>query len=253
MNSMRTLTQVWVFLVALTFLFLFISFELLGRAGLFFSFLISVLFFYAALRHNLSLFKGILSPQLHSGNDPTGFLREIENQKLKFGFRKIDVHTSEQQTPPLVWRNSADHGHVLVNKQLLNHLSKEEIRLLAVFLLAHLENRSFVTVHILSTIKVPLYFFSFFTKLFAAFIHKIFKTANDCFAADLKFMAMAESSKFEAGYFLNRMHRLSLNHIRKPNSYCFFSTLSLSDHSFINEFGIPDLNTRLKKIMGFAL
>lgn len=250
---MRTLTQVWVFLVSLTFLFLFISFELLGRAGLFFSFLISVLFFYAALRHNLSLFRGILSPELHSGNDPTGFLREIENQKLKFGFKRIDVHTSEQPTPPLVWKNSTDHGHVLLNKHLLDQLNPNEVRLLAVFLLSHLENRSFVTVHILSTIKVPLYFFSFFTKLFAASTHKIFKTSNDCLAADLKFITMAESSKFEAGYFLNRLHRMSLNHIRKPNSYCFFSTLSISDHSLINEFGIPDLTTRLKKIMGFAL
>jgi len=250
---MRTLTQVWVFLISLTFLFLFISFELLGRAGLFFSFLISVLFFYAALRHNLSLFRGILSPDLHSGNDPTGFLREIENQKLKFGFKKIDVHTSEQPTPPLVWKNSADHGHILLNKHLLDQLNKDEVRLLAVFLLSHLENRSFVTVHILSTIKVPLYFFSVFTKLFAASTHKIFKTSNDCLAADLKFITMAESSKFEAGYFLNRLHRLSLNHIRRPNSYCFFSTLSISDNSLINEFGIPDLNTRLKKIMGFAL
>lgn len=250
---MRTLTQVWVFLVSLTFLFLFISFELLGRAGLFFSFLISVLFFYAALRHNWSLFRGILSPELHSGNDPTGFLREIENQKLKFGFKKIDVHTSESATPPLVWKNSNDHGHILLNKHLLDQLSKDEVRLLAVFLLSHLENRSFVMIHILSTVKAPLYFFSFFTKVFAASIHRLFKTSADCLAADLKFITMAESNKFEAGYFLNRLHRLSINHLRRPNSYCFFSTLSIAENPFINEFGIPDLKTRLKKIMGFCL
>jgi hypothetical protein len=250
---MRTLTQVWVFLVSLTFLFLFISFELLGRAGLFFAFLISVLFFYAALRHNLSLFRGILSPQLHSGNDPTGFLTEIENQKLKFGFKKIDVHTTEQPMPPLVWKNSEDHGHILLNKDLLSQLSKDEIRLLAIFLLSHLEIRSFVGVHILSTVKIPLYFVSFFTKILSSLCHRIFKTAADCYTADLKYFTMAESSKFEVGYFLNRLHRLSLNHAKKPNSYCFFSTLSIAENALINEFGIPDLSSRLKKIMGFSL
>jgi hypothetical protein len=250
---MRTLTQVWVFLVSLTFLFLFISFELLGRAGLFFAFLASVLFFYAALRHNLSLFRGILSPELYTGNDPTGFLSEVENQKLKFGFKKIDVHTTEHTTPPLVWKNSEDHGHILLNKDLLNQLSKEEVRLLAIFLLSHLENRSFVAVHILSTIKIPLYFLSFFTKVLSSACHRVFKTAPDCFTSDLKFITMAESSKFEVGYFLNRLHRLSVNHLRKPNSYCFFSTLSIAENPIINEFGIPDLNSRLKKIMGFSL
>jgi hypothetical protein len=250
---MRTLTQVWVFLLTLIFLFLLISFQLLGRSGLLFSFFLSVLFFYAALRNNLKFFKGLTNPQLFSGNDPSGFLSEIENHRLKFGFKKVDVHITAQKTPPLVWKNNEDHGHILLNRELIYQLNKDEIRLLALFLLSHLENRSFVIVHILSTIRVPLMLLSYVSKAISAITHKFFKTSLDCFSADLKFMTVAETTKFESGYFLNRLHRLSLNKAKKPHHYCFFSTLSIDDDSILNEFGIPDLNLRLKRIMGFSL
>lgn len=252
MYSMRTLTQVWVFLIGLTFLFLLISFELLGRVGLLFSFLISSLFFYAVLRTHLQLFKRPLEPRLFTGNDATGFLSEIEAHRLKFGFKKIYTYTTQLKSPPLVWKNSDDVGYVLIHENLLQQLNKNEIHMLAIFLLSHLENRSFVTSHILSTLRIPFYFFSIISKTISALAHRLFKTASDCFDADLKFITVAETNQFEAGYFLNRLHKLSINQSQRPNTYYFFSTLSSPD-SVINEFGLPELKVRLKKIMGISL
>ena len=249
---MRTLTQVWVFLLTLTFLFLLIGFQLLGRIGLFFAFLLSLVFLIAALRNSLRLFRGALRPHLFSGNDPTGFLSEIEKNKGKFGFKRVDIYTTHMHTPPLVWKNTADRGHVVINENLIYQLKPEEIKLLAVFLLSHLENRSFVGVHVLSIIKIPFIFISIISRLIAAITNKLLKTKIDIFSADLKFITMAETNKFEAGYFLNKLHNLSINQFGKSSAFGFFSTLSLSRYLGINEFGIPKLNERLQQIMGFS-
>ena len=110
-----------------------------------------------------------------------------------------------------------------------------------------------MAVHILSTLRVPIFLFSFFSKIVATLVHRLFNTTQECLQADLKFITVAETSKYEAGYFINRLHKLSLNQAKKANPYCFFSILSLSEFSFLNEFGIPQLNLRLKKIMGFSI
>src|SRR5437868_5717373 len=129
---MRTLTQVWVFFISLAFLFMLISFQLLGRVGLFLSFILSLFLLYAALRNSLRLFRGKLRPHLFSGNDPTGFLSEIENSKNKFGLKKVEAYTTKERTPPLVWKNLPEHGYIIINDRLLDQLSPEEVKLLAV-------------------------------------------------------------------------------------------------------------------------
>ena len=249
---MRALTQVWVFLVSLTFIFLLICFQLLGRAALFIAFLLSLLFLYAALRNSLRLFKGPMNTKALSGNDPTGFLSEIEKNKLKFGFTKIDIHTTEAHTPPLVWKDNDSHGFILLNERLLDHLSPHEIKLLALFLLSHLECRSFVAVHILSILKIPFFIFSYFSKPISFATHAIFKTHLDLLKADIKFITLSEANKYEVGYFLNKLHKLVCNNFSKPNAYSYFSTLSLPKFTLINEYGLPDLDSRLKKLMGFS-
>lgn len=250
---MRTLTQVWFFLVTLTFIFLLCSFQLLGRAGLFVAFLISLMFLYAALQNSMRLFKGNLKVQHFSGNDPTGFLSEIEKNKNKFGFQKVEVYLTRHHTPPLVWKNAEDTGYVIINDQLLPHLKPSEVKLLAIFVLSHLEVRSFVLVHILSILKIPLFAVSLPSRVFSAFILSLFKKQNDLFNSDFKFISASETNQYEAGYFINKLHHYSFNQFAKPNAFCFFSALSLPKKSLINEFGLPNLDIRLKKVMGFSV
>ncbi len=250
---MRTLTQVWVFLISLTFIFLLIGFQLLGRVGLFIAFLLSLGFLYAALRNSIRLFRGALQSSAFTGNDPTGFLSEIEKNKIKFGFKTVDIYMTKYPTPPLVWKNTDDRGYIIINDQLLHQLNGEEIRLLSLFLLSHLENRSFVVVHILSILKIPVIILSLFSGAFSALANKIFKTQMELTTSDIKFIAMSEVTKFEAGYFIHKLHKLKLNQFRKNNAFNFFSTLSTGQNLLFNEYGIPDLKSRLKKIMGFSI
>ncbi|MGZ3726422.1 MAG: hypothetical protein ACXWQQ_11510 [Pseudobdellovibrio sp.] len=250
---MRTLTQVWVFLISLTFIFLLVGFQLLGRVGLFIAFLLSLGFLYAALRNSLRLFRGALQTKAFTGNDPTGFLSEIEKNKSNFGFKKVDIYATTHPTPPLVWKNTDDTGYIIINDRLLDQLNTREIRLLSIFLLSHLENRSFVVVHILSILKIPIVFLSLISSAFSAFANRLFKTQLELTTSDIKFITMSEVSKFEAGYFIHKLHKINLNHLKKNNPFHFFSTLSIDSQLLFNEYGIPDLKSRLKKMMGFSL
>ena len=250
---MRTLTQVWVFLVSLTFLLLVLGFQLLGRPGLFFAFILSLLFLYAALQRSLSLFRGRLNIREYSGNDPTGFIGELELHKVKFGLKKIFVHTSSVRIPPLVWQNNANEGHIILNERLLPQLAPLEVRLLALLTLAHLESRSFILSQVLSILKIHIFLLSKFSALFSASLNSLFKTSAEIYTADSKFKSFSECSDFEVGYFLNKLHKFNFNQNYKPDAYYFFSVLSLPYRSQLNEYGVPQLDLRLKKIMGFAL
>jgi hypothetical protein len=250
---MRTLTQVWVFLLSLTFIFMLFSFQILGRIGLFFAFLIGLFLLHAAIRNSLRLFKGPLMAKPLIGNDPIGFLSEIEAHKASFGLNRVDVHISQANCPPLVWKENESHGFILLNEKLLNHLDTNETRLLALFCLAHIECRSFVAVHILSIIKIPIYLLSFFSKPISYLTHAVLKTQLDIYNADLKFISQAASDKYEVGYFLNKLHNFKFNSFTRPNAYNYFSTRSLLKSSSLNEFGLPKLDSRIRKIVGFSL
>ena len=249
---MRTLTQVWVFLVGLTFLFLVLGFQLLGRAGLFFTFIVGLAFLYAALQRSLSLFRGKLRTEEYCGNDPTGFIGEIEANKVKFGLKKIRVFFTHSRTPPLVWQDTDVEGHIILNDKLLSNLNKSEIRLLALLTLSHIENRSFVVSHLLSILKAHIPGLAQLSSLFSTAVNSLFKTQNEITKADLKFKSLAEAPEYEVGYFLNKLHQFSFNQTHKPDAYYFFSVLSLPYKSHLNEYGLPELDSRLKKMMGFT-
>jgi hypothetical protein len=249
---MRTLTQVWVFFVSLTFLFLLMGFEFGGRLGLFVAFLISLFFIYATLHRSLLLFKKKLNTFEYSGNDPTGFLNEIQSQKLKFGFKKVYLYKTLHNSPPLIWKNRADEGHVVVNARLLDNLSPEEVRLTALLFLSHLENRSFMVTPILSVINQGLFGLGFVSGLLSAGLTFIFKSNKDVLKSDKKFRLMSDASDYEIGYFMNRLHQFEFHQNKKNSGIEYFSVLSLQKNLF-NQYGIPTLNKRLKQIMGFSV
>ncbi|MEQ1722221.1 MAG: hypothetical protein ABL930_03535, partial [Pseudobdellovibrio sp.] len=128
--------------------------------GLFVAFLISLFLVYAALHRGIRLFKRKLNAQEFSGNDASGFLTEIQSNKLKFGFRKIHVYKTLHSTPPLIWRSRASEGHLIVNSNLLDNLGEVEIKLLSIFLLSHLQTRSFLITPILSVINQSFFNFN---------------------------------------------------------------------------------------------
>lgn len=250
---MRTLTQVWVFFIALTFLFLFLGFQLMGRLGLFVAFLISLFIVYATLHRGLKLFRKKLNAKELSGNDPSGFLSALEHNKVKFGFKKISVYTTEHNSPPLIWKSKSDEAHLILNFRLLNNLNTDEIRLLALLLLSHLENRSFLITPILSVINQSFFNFNIFSILLSTFVTFIFNTRNDIIKSDVKFRNVAETSNYELGFFINKLHKFDFNLYKKKLGTEYFSVLSLKNDSLFNRYGIPGLNSRLQNIMGFTI
>lgn len=250
---MRTLTQVWVFFIALTFLFILLGFQLAGRIGLLTAFLLSLFFIYATLQRGLRLFKNKLMASEFCGNDVSGLLNELNHRKSNFGFKKIVVYTTETPTPPLIWKNTSDEGHILINSKLPQSLSPVEIKLLSIFLLSHLENRSFIITPILSVINQTFFNLNIFTILISSIVTKIFRTSREILRADRKFKSVVDESEFEVGYFLNRMHHFSFNQNQKKQGTDYFSVLSIQKGNWLNQFGIPNLNIRLENIMGFTI
>lgn len=250
---MRTLTQVWVFFIALTFSFLFLGFQLGGRAGLFIAFLISLYLTYAALHRGTRLFKSKLNAKEFKGNDLSGFLNSIQANKKNFGFKKIHVYTTEQKTPPLIWRSLPDEAHLVINSQLPDNLNPQEIHLLVILLLAHLEKRSFLITPVLSVINQSLTSFNLVSVALSSFINFIFNTNKDVLSADAKFRNISECTPFELGFFLNKLHNFDFNQNQKQLGTEYFSVLSLSRNNILNQYGIPSLNQRLEKLMGFVI
>lgn len=250
---MRTLTQVWVFFLTLTFLFLILGFQLAGRLGLFTAFIISLIIVYATLHRGVRLFRKKLKAQPFVGNDSSGFLTELNSHKLKFSLRKINVYRTEYHTPPLVWKNRPSEGHLLVNSRLIENLNPREIKLLALLLLSHLEQRSFFITPILSVINQSFFILNFFSVIVSKMTTSVFKIKRDVLSADAKFKIEAETSDYELGFFLNKLHNFEFHQNKKQLGTEYFSVLSLKKYDFFDQYGIPSLKQRLEKLMGFAI
>ena len=147
---MRTLTQVWVFFVGVTLLLLLTGFQLAGRRGLLLAFLLSLLFIYATLHRGLALFQKHLNVKKWDGNDSTGFSNQIQSIKKEYNMTNVKLHYTNKASPPLVWKNDPTEGHVLVHHDLIQALTSNEKKILAHFLLAHLNERSFLIPRVLS-------------------------------------------------------------------------------------------------------
>lgn len=250
---MRTLTQVWFFFTTLTFLFLLLGFQLAGRIGLLIALLTSLFFIYAALHRGLKLFRKKLNAKMFSGHDPTNFLIEVQKNKFYFGFKKIFIYQSEFNTPPLVWKSNDDEGHIVIHFKLLENIEPNEVHLLALLLLSHLKNRSFLITPILSVINQSFFNLNIFSIFFSTLITLIFNIKNEILKSDLKFKSMTNISSYELGYFINKLHKFDFNQNKKRIGTEYFSVLSHNKHDFPNQYGIPNLKLRLENIMGFVI
>lgn len=253
---MRALTQVWVFFIGLFILFLTVGFEAGGRLGLFVAFLFSILSFYATLQKGFHLFPKKLSAEELCGHDISGFLNELDKNKLKFGFKKVLVWTTPSPTPPLIWKNHKSQAYILLNRSLLQSLDSNEIRLLALFLLCQLENRSFTTTPLLAMLNQSPLAYTLLPQFAALIMALLTGSQKRVLAADKKFKLISQANTYEIGYFLNKLHRLKQSKNSELSTSYFFSALSYSidsSYTLFNIYGLPRLQSRLKHLMGFSL
>ncbi len=249
---MRTLTQVWVFFVGLTLVLLFAGFQLGGRRGLFISFIISLVIIYATLHRGLALFKKHLNVKEQNGNDTADFLKLLNQTKAHFNMQTIHLHYSNKPSPPLVWKNSPESGHVMIHCDLLANLSQLEQNILAHFVLAHLQERSFLIPRILSIFEQGFWGVNYLIGPIATITTQVLRIPATLLKADLRAMQSSGVSAFEMGYFVQKLHNLSFHKTGSLKGGEFFSTLTLAKRKNWLTHGQPSLVTRLINIMGFV-
>ncbi len=248
---MRTLTQVWVFFVSLTLFLLLAGFHLAGRRGLLLAFLISLALIYATLHRGLALFKKHLNVKEWDGNDPTGFANTVQSLKKEYNLSQVMIHFTSSPSPPLVWKNSPMEGHVMVHLELIEHLNPSERKLLAHFLLAHLNERSFLMPRVLSIFEQGFWGLNHVFAPFVTLFTFIMRIPYQLLRADLRAMQNSQVSVFEMGYFLNKLHQFQFHKTKSLKGGEFFSTLTITNQSHWRSHGLPNLKKRLINVMGF--
>lgn len=248
---MRTLTQVWVFFVSTTLFLLLLGFQVAGRRGLLFAFLISLFLIYATLHRGLALFKKHLNVKKWDGNDSTGFSNTLQSLKKDYNMSRVMLHFTIKPSPPLVWKNDPTEGHVLVHQQLVEHLNSSEKKLLAHFLLAHLNERSFLIPRLLSIFEQGFWGLNYILAPVATMITFVLRIPSKLLKADLKAMQKAQVSSFEMGYFIHKLHYFQFHNPKSLKGGEFFSALTLTHQPWWCSHGLPDLKKRLINVMGF--
>ena len=251
---MNTLTQVWVFSVALCSVILVSSFKIAGRAGLFIGFLISLGLIYLLLHKGLKLFLDQIKAKLHKGSDPTGLNRLIFQNKSKYPIKKYNLYYTTQTTHPLVWRDFQNELNIILNIRMVEKLDPDEKKILAHLVLSHGSHHSKLRRRFFSIIYLALYPLSTLLSPIFNLSSNVFKLQKQIFKADLMAVAMSDSLSLDQmndfSLFLRKLHNLSFHKIQYRRGENYFSILSTSHSGIFNLKLCPSLNVRLKNLIG---
>jgi hypothetical protein len=248
---MRTLTQVWVFFVSLTLIFLFVGFQFYGRLGLFVSFLFSLLLIYITLHKGLSLFKRHLTYKEVLGSDSTGLLKALNLEKQNYDINVIHLYLTAAPVPPLIWKDFPKTGYIILNNNLTNHLDQSEKNILVHFLLSHLKVRPTFRPRLFSIFEFGFLRLQFFMSPLISAVATGFGSKHYSLKADVLALANSQVNHLEFGYFLKKMHDLNFHRAKNLNGTEYFSTITAARHKIWRSFGQPSLKRRLRTIMGF--
>ena len=249
---MRTLTQVWVFFVSLTITLLFIGFQLKGRLGLFLSFIFSLFLMYVILHRGLLLFRKQKQYVEQKGSEPTGFLKILNSLKYDYNIQSIHFYLTTEKTPPLIWKDYPDFGYVVINDQLLKHLSDSERMILAHFLLAHLKVRPTFRPRLFSVFEFGFLHLQLLFAPLMSLAATLFQSQKYYLRSDLLGLQNSHVSNYEYGYFLKKLHDFEFHGTKNLQGAEYFSALTAANHSFWKNFGQPTLEKRFISVMGFA-
>ncbi|OFZ30122.1 MAG: hypothetical protein A2622_09745 [Bdellovibrionales bacterium RIFCSPHIGHO2_01_FULL_40_29] len=252
---MRTLTQVWVFFVTLTITLLVIGFQLRGRLGLFLSFLFSLFLIYIILHRGVLLFKNQLSYKEQLGSDPTGFVKLLNTLNIQYtGGQHMDLHLffAKDNTPPLVWKDYPNKGFIVIHESLLEHLTENEKKILAHFLLSHLKMHPTFRPRLFSVFEMGFLHLQFLFSPIISLVATLFRSPQYYLQSDLMSLQNSHASSYEFGYFLKKLHDFKFHSSQKLHGAEYFSVLTSRKHSFLKNYGQPRLRTRFLTVMGFV-
>lgn len=254
---MNTLTQVWVFSIALCSFILVFSFKVAGRLGLFIGLIVSLILLYLLLHKGLQVFLDQIKATLHKGSDPTGLNQLLLSLKVNYPIKKYFLYFSDHKTHPLVWRNFHDELHIIVNKTMVENLDQNEKILLAHFVLAHGSNQSKLRRRLLSIIYLALNPFSKLLSPFFNLTSRMLKLHKQIFKADLIALKNSNSvspeQMMDCSLFLRKLHNLKFHQIKYVRGEHYFSILSTSEKGHFHLKLCPALEIRLKNLIGDSL
>lgn len=249
---MRTMTQVWVFFVGLTLLFLITGFHLGGRLGLFLAFLTSLFFLYLVLKKGIWVFSDHFAYKKAMGSDAYGFLKLLDELKYQYGFHEISLFYTNEKTNPLIWKESKTHGNILLSNKLPDLLTPHEKVYLCHLLLSHLEKRSAFLSRFFSTTYQSLGRLRFLLSPALSFFSWLTGYTRASLKADYTAMKNAAVSNYEFGYFLNKLHQYDFHIHSKSTGTEYFSILTPSSRKYWQTHGHPRMTQRLINTMGFV-
>lgn len=251
---MSALTQVWVLSLVLCSALLVTGFKLAGRLGLMIGFLLSLLFLYLILHKGLKLFLEHIHTQLHKGSDPAGFSKLFQTNAALYQFKNVYLHYTQKATAPLVWKNFKDELHVVIYKDLVEHLTESEKSSLVHLLLSHGKHHGILGRRFFSILYLALTPLSRYMNPVFSFFSSLLSMKKEIYQADLEAYKNTSPPQFEHTQefvlFLRKLHLLSF-HIRpQQKGEQFFSILS-SEHMGNKPLElIPSLKLRTKNIKG---
>ncbi len=251
---MNTLTQVWVFSIALCSVILVCSFKLAGRLGLFVGFIVSLVLIYLLLHKGLQLFLEQIKSKLHSGSDPTGFNQLILRYISKYQFEKYFLHYTTELSHPLVWRDFKNDIHFVLNKNMVESLDPEEKIILAHLMLSHGTEHSKLRRRFFSIIYLSLRPVSRWLSPLFNGISELMNLKKEIFKADLlalkKSNSITPEQRNDFSLFLRKLHNLNFHQTKYKRGENYFSILSTSSSAVLNLKLTPRLDIRLKNLMG---
>lgn len=251
---MNTLTQVWVFSVAICSIILISAFKFAGRLGLFIGFIVSLVLIFLLLHKGLQLFLDQIKAALHKGSDPTGFNQLLLKHKSKYFIQKYFLHYSDEPTHPMVWKNFQNELHIVLNKPMVEGLDIDEKNLLAHLMLSHGSQQTKLRRRFFSIIYLALRPVSTFLSPIFNLCGRIFRLQKQIFKADLMALKMSESINVakinDFSLFLRKLHNLKFHKTRYRRGENYFSILSTSTNNLFRLQLCPTLETRVTNIIG---
>ena len=247
------MTQVWLICATSCFMLLILGFEIAGRLGLFISFLVCLILLYLIFYKGLKIFIERTKAKEILGNEPYHLAPLFEKHALAYGFRDVRLFVTPNHTPPLVWPEFSNHLVVFLNQNTLENLTSTEKKLLVHMLLGHGFLQSKLT---RKTLGLTFMSLTPFEKLFAPFFNGlayILGLSKEIYKADLKALTVSQSSHFEFGLLLHKLHYLNPHTHQIFEGTYFFSILSKINPKLYNLKFHPNISSREKNILGYTL
>ena len=140
----------------------------------------------------------------------------------------------------------------MLHQNLLEHLSINEKLMLAHLMLSHLKQKTILIPRLFSIFEQGFWGLNYLLAPIVTFLTFLLRQPSKILKADHEAMTLAGFSNYEMGYFLHKLHHFQFHKAQSLKGAEFFSAMTVTNRTFWKSYGLPSLNLRLTKLMGFV-